>query len=218
MKKNMIKLVSVVMVCAMLFLLGGCGASAKDQLLGTWETTVDMTEVMNEQMALEEEMAEYFEFSSFAIKMSITFNEDDTYVIAVDKASAENALETMKSDMEVGLTKYFQALLDEADVTDMTVDDLLSSMNMTMESMLDELFNEAMDEEELFGELEQEGKFKAADGKLYLSDGLEYEVDEKEYENYTLEGDTLTLVSCVSEEELDEFTQSLYPQTFKKVG
>lgn len=218
MKKNIIKLVSVIMVVAMLFLLGGCGASAKDKLLGTWETTVDMTEMMNEQMALEEEMADYFEFSSFSIKASITFNEDDTYSISVDKASVESALETMKSDMETGLTKYFEAMLDEAGMTDLSVDDLLGSMNTSMEAMLDELFNEAMEQEELFSELEQEGKFKAAEGKLYLSDSLEYEVDEKEYENYTLEGDTLTLVSCVSEEEPDEFTQSLYPQVFKKVS
>lgn len=219
--RNMMKLISVVLVLTMVMMLGGCGASQKDALLGTWEATLDLTEMMNEEMQMDEEMAEYITVSDFSLKMVMTFNEDDTYSMNIDKASVEAAMESMMGDLEAGMTKYFEDMLTEMGMTDVSVDDLLAEMGMSMDQLMEESYAAAMEEEDLFGELDAEGNFKVKDGKIFLSDGKDYAVDENVYDTYTLENGVLTLTETVDpdmDDETAKFVEAMYPIAFLRLA
>lgn len=213
MKKNLTKIMSIILVLVMVVALSGC-ANEKDAVLGTWKAEVDLADYINEGMASEdEEMAEYLAISSFKLTMVLTFEEDDTYSMSLDEADLDDAMEQLKEDFRAGLERYMQDMIDEMEL-DMTIDELMEAMGMSMDQLLDETFTDDM-MQEIVDSAKSAGKFKVKDGKFYLSAGLNYEVDENVYGNYEVEGNKLTLLDYTGEE--DEFL-SMYPITFTKAG
>ena len=84
MKKHISMILSVVMAIAMLTMLTGCG-SETEKFIGTWETTVNLTDTINQQFAEDEEMANYLKADKFELRMLFTFNEDGTHKVSIDK-------------------------------------------------------------------------------------------------------------------------------------
>lgn len=218
MKKNSRKIVSVLLVLCMVMLLGGCGSSEKDALVGTWEAEMNLADVLNEGVASsgEEELAQYLYVDSFNMTMILIFNEDDTYSMKLDESGLNDAIEQLKDDYQVGIEQYFLDMMASMGV-EMTIDEIVEAMGMSMEELLDSIVTEEMIQD-MLDSSSFEGKFEAADGKLYLSAGLNYNVDKNMYDLYELEGNELTLLETVSDEEVDEFTKAMYPLTFTKVS
>lgn len=209
------RILSVILMLAILLSFTACGSGDKEKLVGTWKCEMDLVEQINTEMGLDEESAEYLNFDSFTIVLYMQINEDDTYSLYADTDALEQTMEAAKASFAEGMTKYLEDMVLAETGIAMSADDILAASNTTMDEMLAEAFPEGMVEELAEG-MKQEGKFKAKDGRLYTSAGLEYEVDPAVYETYTLEGTTLTLLEYVGEDAGD--TMNVYPMVFNKVS
>ena len=120
------KILSLVLIGAMLLtaLLSftGCGSDA-DKILGTWETTWDMSDMLAKEVA-GEEIAQYMQIKDFAVVMRFTFNEDGTYKMEVSEESIKAAFETLKGQFVEGMTAYMEDMLAD------------SGLNMSVEEAL----------------------------------------------------------------------------------
>ena len=212
MKKVMSMLMVVVLVLAMMTMFAGCGNDA-DKLVGTWTSEVDMTQIINEELAADPTLAGFFTINDFRIVMIMTFNEDGTYCSTVDAESVTTAMEGLLDDMETGIVAMLQAELDASGL-DMSVEDMLAMSGMSMEDLMAEmkiaLENEGI-VEQVTAEATMEGNYEVKGDKLFLSDGLEYDVDPAIYEVIELDGNTMTWIENVGSDEL-----GLYPIMFTK--
>lgn len=213
MKKRIAMILCLVM--ALSLVLCGCG-SEKDALVGTWNGTMDMAELVNAGMveglgADAAELAEYMEVETLEITVTMTFTDDDTYSLVVDEASVDAAMHGLVDEVSNGLIQYFEDLL-AAEGLDMSVDELLAYSGMSIDTLAEEMYN-SIATEDMFTDLNSEGNFKVSDGKLFLSDGLDYAVDEAIYEMYTIEGNTLTIDKGTA---TDEYEDYIYPMVFTK--
>lgn len=218
MKKRIALLLCLVMVLSVA--LCACGSSEKDQILGTWEGSINLADAINATLAegfaadpTTADMAEYMTISSLSIDYTLTFNEDNTYSMVVDEAQVETAMTNAALEIVNGMIEYLGDVLAEAGV-EMTVEEYMESMGISLEDLTNELLGEFNIADSL-GDLNSEGNFKVSDGKLYMSDGLDYAVDEAVYETYTVESGILTIDKGTAVEEGDEY---LYPMVFSKAG
>ena len=81
MKKNLTKLVSILMVLVMMVGLSGC-SNEKNAVLGSWKASMNLAEYLNQGIAQEDATAaEYLSVDSFYLTMVLTFKEDNTYTL-----------------------------------------------------------------------------------------------------------------------------------------
>lgn len=218
MKRTIAIILTVILAAVMLV---GC-SNEQSKLLGTWKAEANLAEGI-EQVMLEElgEQAEYFSIQDFTVNFVMTLNSDGTYSMTVEEDSVQTAFDALMEDMEAGMVKMLEEQISEMGIA-LSVEDMLAASGMTMESMMDQLkqgLENAGVMEQVIEESTEEGRFKAKDGKLYMSAGLEYQVDENVYDTYTLDGDTLTLVTHVGgEEEEQDLVKYVYPLVFNKIG
>ena len=189
-RKSLSLLACLSMMCALLLMCSGCGGGDKKALVGTWESSLNLTDMVNEQMEAgmgsDQELMQYFTIKDFSIKLALTFNEDDTYKLAVDEAAMGQSLDNILADFKEGATRYFEDLIAESG-QEMTVDEALSAMGLTMDDFMDQLFSKE-DMMSSLGEMESSGTFQAKGGMIYMTDG-----DGTGVEPYELEDSTLTL-------------------------
>ena len=205
MKKRVLSVFVAVML--MLTMLTACGSKPDKALLGKWVSEVDFGGYLNEGLAAEPEVAEYLAVDDFILEIELYLNEDGTYKMTADTDDNYASFENVKADLADGMAAYMTAMAAEYELT---LEDVLAASETTIEEMVDESFGDAM-YYEIIGEMESEGKFKAADGKLFMSDGLNYEIDKNVYETYTLEGNVLTITGSS-----DDADSEMYPMVFKK--
>ena len=163
MKKHLSRLLCVTLVLAVLLSLAGCGASDEKKLIGTWNTTMDLTDMTNELLtAASPDMAEYITLSDCSIDLVYTFNEDGTYQMSL----VDESLEAWSQNILEGTTEGLQKYLDDmAQEEGLTADDLLSAMGVD----LDELLEMSMDTEamqETVRSSEESGTYELKDGQL----------------------------------------------------
>ena len=220
--------VLITLVAVMLFTLAGCGGD-EAKFVGKWSTSIDMLPVfeagMKEGAAEDPESAEildYFEFSSFELTYTYTFNEDGTFKGAVDEDALAKQLDNLRAEARKGFEKMLQEQID-ANNLDMTVEELAKEADIDIDATVNEMFTEEM-VDELTGDMNIEGNFEAREGKLYCSAGLEYAVDEAVYETYEITDTELKLIEYVGDEdevsaleELEEYGVEIYPMTFTRV-
>lgn len=208
MKKTVALLMAMVMLTG---LLAGCGGD--NALVGTWETSIEMADQMNQQFTAAG-LGDYIKLDSFAVVVRFTFNEDGTYSSAADVDALDAPMEAMKTTIKDGLIAYAEDMIASEGLEGVTADDVFAAAGTSLDEMMEEMF---MEDEIKAAASEQtaEGNYKTGDGKLYLSDGLDHAIDESMYHNYTIEGDTLTIVDIVGGDDSDA---AMYPMTLNKVG
>lgn len=210
-RKNAALLASLGLVCAVLLACSGCsGNKDKEALLGDWVATVDMTEMMNDELKAglgnDDELMSYFNLDTFTIKVNLSFKDDDTYTFSADEAAMEQSLDDVIEVFRTGIIAYFEDTI-AAEGLDATVDELLAASGYT----LDEFLEEAFDKEDMMSsmdEMESSGTFQAKSGILSLTDD-----DGTGLEAYTLENGTLTLTGEGVE---DSDLMGLYPLVFTR--
>ena len=207
------RIVSVVLLLAMLLALTACGGGDADKLVGTWKCEMDLAEQINDEMGLDDEMAEYLNFDSFEIVVYMEFNKDGTYSMYADMDTMEESLDAAVEDFADGMAQYLEAMIYEQTGMEMSADEILAMSGVSMDDMLAEAFPEGMAEEIAEG-MTMEGNFEAKDGKLFTSAGLDYDDDPEVYETYELDGSTLTITGYVGDDADDVF--GVYPLVFKK--
>lgn len=216
------KIVSIMLCVSFLILvLAGCSESTgdKDKLVGSWKCDMDLTEQINSQFAADETAAEYLSVDEFGLTVCLAFHEDGTFVMEVDEASLDAAVEHLVVRVTEGVPQYMIDMVYAETGRELTIEEILEESGVTMEELVDQMFpveSLAALKEEMISGIQQEGKFKASEGKLHTSAGLEYEVDPEAYEAYILEGDTLTLLEYVGPE--TESSINVYPMVFQKVN
>lgn len=210
MKKRIALLLSFVLVLSLA--LCACGGG-EENLTGKWTANVDLTDMMNEELTGDPEMAdlaEYMTIDSFVLPFVLELREDGTYSMGIDEAGMNTAIDGVLADMKEGMLAYFADVLDVEE----GVEEFLTSMGLDLDALMEEISAELV-AEGTFDELTSEGKYKAKDGKLYLSDGLDYEPDPAGYNEYKLEGDTLTLDAGTESEE--DYAEFLFPMVLTRV-
>ncbi len=190
------KKLTALLLCFVLIagVLAGC--SKEETIVGTWSTDINMGKLIADEMG--EEMATYLNFDGIQLKLTMTFNEDGTYTMTADKASATAMFDALKAEMKTGMTKYLE---DSLMGTGVSVEDALAMTGMSMDDLIEQSFSADMIDE-MLEEMSTDGEYELSDGKLFL-DG--------DACDYTLDGDTLTLDS----DEMEEI-ESLLPLVFKK--
>ncbi len=193
------RVIAVTLCVLMLLAVTLTGCEKKDPLLGTWTGTVELADVINEELiGTDEEMATYFNFSDLDIEFVMTFGEDGACTFEISKDSIDTMMEKLSGQMNDGMGKMIEDVLKQAGV-DMSVEEYLTMMKMDMDALIEEALAGAVDESD-FEDMTFEGYYKGKEGKLYLNeDGKEF--DEGDYISYTLEGDKLTIQAP---EDMDE--------------
>lgn len=214
MRKSTSLLVCLSLMCALLLACSGCGGSKeKDALVGTWETTIDMTDMVNDELRAgmgsdAEEMMGYFNIDDFSVRISLVFGGDDTYKMVVDEAAMEKSVDNVIDALRSGLEQYFEDLMAQEGI-EMSVDELLQ---LTGIGAMDDLMDEAFNRDDLMssiGDMNSSGAFKVKDGVMYLTDGDDTVMEEA----YELDGSKLTLTG---EGVTDGDLVGLYPLVFTK--
>lgn len=218
MKRTITLILTVILAVSM---LAGC-SDQPSGLLGTWKTEVNLSEGIR-QLLLDElgDSAEYFAIESFTVCLTMTFNADGTYSMTLEEDSVQTAFDALLEDLEAGVVKLLEDQIAQLGL-ETSVDTILEGVGMTMDSMMDTLTQRLEDKDivrEIIQEFSSEGNFKDKDSKLYLSAGTAFGVDENVYDTYTLDGDTLTLVTHVGgDADEQDLTRYVYPLVFTKAG
>ena len=207
MKKFLALALSTVLLVCVLAACGGGdkGAVSGDGIEGKWSASLDMTEMLNQQMATAG-LGEFMQFSDFDLVLAMELKGDSTYTLKVDKDALAGSLDSVKGQMKEGMTKYFAELMPGVDV-----DDALAQMGMNMDDLLDQ----SLDLDTMAGSLDLAGQYKYEDGKLYMSN----DVSEAPSDNYltcTLDGNTLALDAGSSAP--DASLTAMLPFVFERVG
>lgn len=209
MKKTLALVLTMVLLTG---LLAGCGGGGDSAIVGTWKASMEMAGQMNELFE-SSGMGDYLKLNSFAVVVDYTFNADGTYSCAADEEALSATLESAKAEIKDGLIAFAEDTAAQSGQEGLTADDVFAAAGTTLDEMLDQMFTEETIKQ-MVEELAAEGNYKTGDGKLYLSDGLDHQPDEEMYHNYTIEGDTLTLLDAVGGGE--ELTD-MFPMELKKV-
>lgn len=212
------KIVSMLLIAVMLLAFAGCGKSKsgdKEQFLGTWKATLDMTDLLNESLREgigDDEMADFFVIDKFSFDVVFKFNDDGTYSTDVDQASLDKSVETMKTAVKDGLMDYFEVMIDGQEL-DMSVEELLELSGLSMDDLLEEAMPADLFDD-VVAEFKLKGNWKAENGKLYTTESLSDDVNKAGYELYEITNAGIKL-SLVDESE-DE--SGVFPMLLKKVN
>lgn len=226
------KLIALLLAAVMMLSLTACGGP---EILGTYETTIDLTSYVAEsfdegselggtELALENYL------DNFSITVVCEFKEDGTYSQSIDPESLNASIEEMKSAvlvmMDDLLLKTFADLYkvygytvetkeDVEALTGMSWDDIFpTTLGMSAEEFLATLIDESI-AESFSDTLMAEGKYIAKDGKLHMSMSLDEECSEDAYETYEIEGDTVTITGGVNIEDNELLD---YPYVLTKIA
>ena len=209
------KICLVLAAIALFTAIAACAGCSKesDALIGTWAGEVNYANYFNQglQSIAGEELAEYWSVENFPVTLILTFREDGTYSMTVDREKLNETIENLKKKLARGLRDFIQDLIDASEST-MTVDEFVESMDMSLDSMIQEAVGPDV-VEALVNECTYEGNYSVKDGKLYTSAALAYDVDESMYEVYEVTKNTLTFMSVVGGDGNSLLNESLYPFT-----
>jgi hypothetical protein len=217
MQRKICLALAAVMLLTALLSCAGCATDA-DKLVGTWVGEVNYAEYFNQglQSVAGEGLAEYWAVDNFPITLILTFRDDGTYSMTVDRDKLNSTIETLKKKLTRGLRSFIQDLIDASESM-MTVDEFMESMDMSLDGMIQEAIGPEI-VEALVNECTYEGNFSVKNGKLFTSAALAYRVDESMYEVYEVTDNTLTLLQIVGSDGNSLLNQSLYPFTLLRTN
>ncbi len=214
MKKKITSVLSLIVALVLILSLTGCGEQKK--FIGTWETTIDMSDFLNKSFDEDPEMADYLEVDDFSLVIKMTFNDDGTCRMFADEDQAEKAFEDVKKDLKKGFTEYFKDYIAASGLL-LSVDEVLEDTGVDMDSLVEEAFGDDVFSEIMDG-FASEGTFEVKNGKLFRSASLDTAIDEDVYETYEISDNSLTLLASFGDDSVDAEEMNLYPLIFTKVN
>lgn len=210
--KKLSKLSALIMVMILAFSLVGCGDNS-DKVLGTWETSFDLSEAM-----LDGTGDEYADFSAeFVVNMRLAFEEGGTYRMYLEEESTKANFEQWLDALVDYETEMVYAAYEEQGFSREEVDEQAQQQyGMSMKEYILEDRQNVFDIDGFIAEIDTSGVYQAKGDKLYLG---EEEISPTTYDLFTVEGDTLTLNAATEEiaEEAALVPGFEYPYVFTKV-
>lgn len=214
--KKIVSILPAALMLLMLFSCGKSGAGDQEKFVGTWKSTVDVTDLLNAsiQQGMGEDdqvFAEYFKISKFDFVIVFTFRNDGTYSISADEAYFKNSIDTVLGELKTGMTRYLEDMLAEQDL-DISLDELLAEEGTSIDALLDESLPSSMFDG-LVDEFAVTGKWKANKGKLYTTENVNDDIESNTFDLYEFTSSDeikLSLPDGVRDD------TGLYPLTLKK--
>ncbi len=209
-------------------IIDGIDESAK--FVGDWESVVDISSVFSGLIdVMLGEMADYFDFSDFELKMYITFNEDGTYRTSVDETYMNAYINGLKDEMKDGFRAYLTDAAIQAGYS--SVDKFcMDNTGMTVDAYLDSVIGN-MDVEEMLPaeDLVNEGRYVAKSGKIYMTIEGQETINANSYNKYVFADDGLSFNILAPDledlgdleegyEELYSIMLQIFPMTFTKTN
>ena len=169
MKKSICFLLTLVMVAALL-----CGCGEKKKLLGTWECTMDVSQLAK-QLLDDQGLGEDFEIPGFAVTASLTFLKDNTFRLELDQQKLADSVAVLEENLAEGLLSMLQAKLQEQGLQ-IDIAELLNQSGLEQSALTQQLtqsFDETAFLEVLTGQLTVEGYYRVKGDKLLLCNDAE---------------------------------------------
>ncbi len=209
--KNLKKAALLLLAVLTVTLFSGCGNQA-DKLVGSWEMSYDMEEVIVEGMG-----PGYEDFESeFVIDLVFEFNEDGTMKMYADKESIEKSLDAWIDDFVVYGTEMIYEEADAMGVSREEQDEAIQSTfgYANVEEYMRSEMNASLSADDLADSILSEGKYKVVGDKLFMATDGE-DLDSVGYDTFEIKGDTLTFTTEDGDDE--EILPGLdYPFSFTK--
>lgn len=216
------KAAALLLVLALVLSLAACGGN---ELAGTWEGRVDMTEMITEMVdaamsgfeamissgAQLPKLADYIDSVSYGY--SFTFNEDGSYSSIVDQASLQEAVAALKvsvgeyyralfvlmlseTAIQMGLAEEINGEAELEALLGVSLDEAIAeALGMDLQSFVDSVMDSSIEAAMAEESFSSSGKYEAKDGKLYLSEGENGQIFPELYDLYSIEGGTLTITA-----------------------
>ena len=112
-------------------------AIVRQSVLGEWKCDLDVSaeyaESFSDGFSLtnDSDPSEYFDFSGASVRYLLTLNEDDTYILDVDKAAYDESLKVIGEKLKSGMVKMIEdEVMAEAEAAGFTMDDLLAELGV----------------------------------------------------------------------------------------
>ena len=178
----------------------------ENSIVGTWTGLYDMTDAVKASSG--PEMEAYFGDSRLTTNLTFVFGNDGTFEMSMDK-------ELFKSSLKDVMAEVLMAVLEESlevSGTDMTAQEYLDSMEMTV----DEFVAESVDIDAMVDEMDagSSGQYLFEDNKLYTYATGE-QLDRSTYQVCQISGNTLTMIEQVGEG-AEEANLYMFPLTLNK--
>lgn len=190
MKKTIAALLALVMALS----LTACSKNETKKLVGTWQYAMDLTQVINEEMAESYELEGLDSAAAFCVYMDFTVAEDGAYTLGVDMDATGESLTGYYQALTPVLAELVYAAGEAQGMSREEYDAALEAMGMTLEEYISTIFS-AVDMGELLTLMlgsdagtESAGWCKAVDGQLFMAETAD-ELDAAGYVAYTLNSD-----------------------------
>ena len=180
-------------------------------ILGTWKTSLDVSEVINQLYATLLEGITLPAITGLTFEFDFEFNENGTFKCEVSEDSAKAAMENAKPS----LVAFFEALYTTmADQSGVTLEEALAAEGIeSIDALIEQQFNTA----DMAEGFTSEGKFLIEDNKLYMGEDENGEIDKTQYIVFTLENGKLTFTEVVGgDEEGSDMFSDFLPLVFEK--
>jgi hypothetical protein len=219
--KNVKSLLSIVL-CICLIATAFVGCSKKSSLEGTWVTTIDLTQEINDAMYsnLDDDTLSYLGDLSdpLSVDLLYTFDEDNNYTITVDE---DKLLTDLSAYMGKMIDSVAEATYKIAESQGMSRDELddfyMSEYGITLKGDLADKIDINDTVNDIVDSLVQIHSQSA----IIEGDRI-YEVDEygnkTGYETFTLDGDVLTITGEYNIDDTQTDDNDMYPITLTKQG
>lgn len=213
----MMKRFLIVFLAAVLLVLPGCH-NEMDDLLGTWNSELDIKDVLFTRLEREcPGISNAIAIDKLPVTVELAFYADGTYQVQLDQQSVYDACKAAYSALEQGIWDYWLNLYArQAPGGDLEA--YLQSLGVTRQELMREVIGDTLAQELILEiALSQEGSFAVEKGKLRFSASLEETPDKESYHTYKVKGKTLTIQPGQYASSRDEsYYMEKLPLTFRK--
>lgn len=188
------KVYTVIAALMLIFAMTSCSdvgsGKASSQITGTWKYTIDITDDFD-QMSMD--LIGSPTDATVEMVYAITFNEDGTYTLNVDRDALKTSLQTYIDSLIPAAVEMIYQQLEDQGMNRADIDEAMAAEGVTVEEYVQQMMDASIDVDQMMDGLADEnesGYFRAAKGKLYLSDKADTFSDDSCAE-YTLSGGTM---------------------------
>ncbi len=196
-----------------------CACSPGNPLAGKWNYNLKFSDIVDSyvknsiQSADESQKAMYEElykaFDDCDVMLTMEFNNDKSFKLAIDDESAKSAIEKIKENMKTAIPNAFKAM----GMSDEVFEKYLKSQNKTVEDLVNQ-FTEEFSVDQLTKGVGASGNYELEDNKLFLFSG-----DERVDANYCdveINGSELSITKVNGTVEGFKSVENILPMKFTK--
>lgn len=196
-----------------------CACSSGNSLAGKWNYNLKFNDIIDSyvknsidsaddsQKAMYEEL--YKAFDDCDVMLTMEFNDDKSFKLAIDEESAQSAITKIKENMKTAIPNAFKAM----GMSDEIFEQYLKSQNKTVEDLVNQ-FTDEFSVDQLTKGVGASGNYELEDNKLFLFTG-DTRVDSN-YCDVELKGNEFSITKINGTVEGFNSVESILPMKFTK--